>query len=62
MPSDEGKLVLVQVGTDVIVLIGGRGIQLFGHHPDLKEFRFFGVAAVHLTVVDIPVPVLIVWM
>mgnify|MGYP000084385057 FL=1 len=46
------KLVLVQIGADVIILIGGRGIQFFGHYPDLEKFHRFGIASVHFAVVD----------
>ena len=42
----------VQIGADVIILIGGRGIQFFGHYPDLEKFHRFGIASVHFAVVD----------
>ncbi len=39
-------------GTDVIILIGGRGIQLFGYYPDLEKLCRFGITSIHFAVVD----------
>ena len=48
---DKRKLVLAQIGTDVIILIGGRGIQVFGYYPDLVYLIRFCFASFLFAVV-----------